>query len=281
MDYYGGSRAPGKGLGDRVRRFGFDLMEALLHTQCDVLITLNRYAKARLQTWGVPSRRIVVAGLWKPDEYFVGDREAYRCVLLEKGVLTPDQYERLRGRIVISFLGLFYRHTHVRELLDAAKDYPDDIAVILAGKGHDLPLVEARCARHANLVFLGWRNDEELRELGRVTDIMYQPLNPAENINWKYFGSTNKVFEALAAGCLFIGSAINERVDLNAEAEFAVQIDFGKDLGTQLHELFRSILADREVLASRQRNARRLFRRYNHAAFVNLVRPWFVAPPRA
>jgi len=275
MDYYAGSRAPGRHLGNWIKRLMLDVLEAILHTQCDLVLTLNRYARERLLRWGVPERKVVVAGLWKPDEYFVGDREPYKRVLLEKRLLTQDQFERIQNRIVISFLGLFYRHTHLRELLDAAKDYPDDFAVILAGKGPDLPVVQEYCGRHRNLVFLGWRNDDELKEFSRITDIVYQPLNPDENANWRYFGSTNKTFEALAAGCLFIGSAINERVDLNAQAQFAAQIDFGKDLATQLHELFRAILADREVLRRRQRNARRLFERYNHAAFVRLIRPLF------
>jgi glycosyltransferase involved in cell wall biosynthesis len=153
--------------------------------------------------------------------------------------------------------------------------------VILAGKGADLPVVEEYCSRHRNLIFLGWRNDDEVREFGRITDIIYQPLNPDENINWKYFGSTNKTFEALAAGCLFIGSAVNERVDLNSQAEFAVQIDFRKDVATQIHDLFKAILVDRDVLRQRQQNARRLFERYNHAVFVELVRPLFDEPPQA
>ncbi len=280
VDYYAGSRAPGRGWPAPARRLGFDLLEATLHTQCDSIITLNRYAKARLVRWGVPASRIVVAGLWKPDEYFAGDREAYKQILLEKGLFTANQVAHLRGRIVISFLGLFYRGTHLRELLEAAKDFPNELAVILAGKGHELPVVEKYTTRYPNLLFLGWRNDDDLRQFARITDIMYQPLNPDDNINWKYFGSTNKMFEAIAAGCMFIGSANNERADLNAEADFAVPLDFGKDLVPQLHELFQSVLADRGVLEAKQRNARRLFERYNHAAAVDLVRPLFCSPPR-
>lgn len=280
VDYYAGSRAPGRGWPARAKRLGFDLLEAMLHAPCDSIITLNRYAKARLMRWGVPAGKIVVAGLWKPDEYFSVDHEAYKQVLLERNLLTADQVARLRGRIVISFPGLFYRGTHLQELLEAARDYPDAFAVILAGKGHDLPVVEEYSARYGNLLFLGWRSDDDLRELGRITDIMYQPLNPDDNVNWRYFGSTNKTFEAIAAGCMFIGSANNERADLNAEAEFAVQLDFTQDLVTQLHGLFRAVLADRRLLEARQRNARRLFLRYNHAAAVDLIRPLFDLPPR-
>ena len=56
-----------------------------------------------------------------------------------------------------------------------------------------------------------------MEEYYKATDIVYQPLNPRENINWRYFGSTNKLFESLASGSLFIGSAINERRDLNEQ----------------------------------------------------------------
>ncbi len=275
VDHYAGARAPGRGGLARVKRLAFDLVEAALHTQCDVVITLNRYAKARLVRWGVPERKVIVAGLWKPDEYFAGDREAYKQALLDRGPLTRDQVRHLRGRIVVSFMGLFYRGTHLRELLEAAKGFPNEFAVIVAGKGHDLPVVQEYASRCPNVLFLGWRNDDELRELARVTDIMYQPLNPDDNANWKYFGSTNKVFEAIAAGCMFIGSANNERADLNAEAEFAVELDFRRDLVTQLSNLFRTLLADPEFLRARQRNARRLFQRYNHAAAVDVVRPYF------
>ncbi len=275
VDHYGGSRGPGAGLADRAKRIAFDTLEAILHTQCDAVITLNRYSKARLVHWGVPARKIVVAGLWKPDEYFVADRESHKRVLVDKGILRPDQYDRIQDRVVISFLGLFYRHTHLPELLEVVKDYPDDFAVVLAGKGPEQPVVERFCATYANLLFLGWRSEDEVRDIAKITDIVYQPLNPADNANWRTFGSTNKMCEALAAGCLFIGSAINERVDLNAEAEFAVQIDFRRDVATQLHELLGAILADREVLTRRQRNARRLFERYSHAAFVERVRPLF------
>src|SRR6185295_3285129 len=77
-DYYGGSRARGHGLKDRFKRFVFDAIEAALHTQCDVIFTLNRHAKARIVSWGVPDRKVVVTGLWKKDEYFQPDHEAYK-----------------------------------------------------------------------------------------------------------------------------------------------------------------------------------------------------------
>lgn len=276
VDYYAGSRGPGTRLANRARRLALDVLEAILHAQCDYVITLNRHAARRLRMWGFPERKIVVGGLWKEDAYFAGDREAYKDVLLERGLLTPEQVERVRGRYVITFFGLFYAHTHIQELLDVARNYPDQFAVLLAGMGADLPVVHRYAAENPNLIFLGWRHEDDLKELNKIADIIYQPLDPRENVNWKYFGSTNKTFEALAAGCLFIGSSINERSDLNAEAEFQVPIDFDRDVRAQIDELFRAILADPEqALRRRQRNARKLFERCNHGTFVKVVRPIF------
>lgn len=275
VDFYAGSRGRGRGLKDRAKRITLDTIEALLHTQCDRIITLNRHARDRLLGWGVPDRKIVVAGLWKKDEYYAGDREAAKDELLRSGLVTAAHHAALKDRVVISFLGLFYEFTHLRELLDVVKDYPDDFALITAGKGADLGVVEDAARRHPNILFFGWIDEDDIKAYYKATDIVYQPLDPEENPNWKYFGSTNKTFESLAAGCLFIGSDINERVDLNAQAEFSVPIDFSRDIRTQLHELLRAVRADREFLRLRQRNARRLFERYNHAEFTRIWRPLF------
>jgi hypothetical protein len=280
VDYYAGSRGRGRGLRDRAWRLALDAAEALLHTQCDRIVTLNRYAKERLLRWGVPERKVVIGGLWKKDEYFTGDREAAKVELLRSGAITPAQYEVLKGRVVISFFGLFYEFTHLRELLDVVREYPADFALITAGKGADLPVVEEYARRHPNILFFGWIDEDELKAYYTMTDIVYQPLNPEENPNWKYFGSTNKTFESLAAGCLFIGSNINERIDLNAQAEFSVPVDFSRDIRGQLHELFREIRAHPGSLHTRQRNARRLFERYNHAEFARIWRPLFREPGR-
>ena len=270
-DYYSGSRHRGKSLKARVMRWAFDAIEAVLHTQCDVIFTLNPYAARRITSWGIPANRVKVTGLWKKDEYFAEDHEAWKPRLRDQGTLTPAQYEALRGKIVVSFMGFFYDFTHLQELLDVVAKFPDDVALVLAGRGKDQPIVEDYARRYPNILFLGWHDESELKALYKITDIVYQPLNPDENINWRYFGSTNKTFESLAAGCLFIGSAINERTDMNREAEFALLIDFSRDIRRQIEDLFRSILADRNELTRRQRNARKLYERYNHA---NHARIW-------
>jgi hypothetical protein len=217
----------------------------------------------------------VITGLWKKDDYYERDHEGYKTKLLEQGFLTGEQYERLRGKVVVSFCGMFYQHTHLLELLDVASRYPDSIAVILAGRGRDLPIVEDYARRFPNILYLGWKTEEDLKQLYRITDIVYQPLNPDENINWKYFGSTNKTFESIAAGTMFIGSAINERVDLNREAEWALLIDFRRDVREQIDGAFRAIAVDRGVLERYQRNARTLFERYNHAAHARIWKALF------
>jgi hypothetical protein len=102
VDYYAGSRNRGRGAGDAFRRLVFDALEALLHTQCDTVITLNRHAGARLRAWGVPESRLRIGGLWMKDEYMSDDREAAKAVLRDASVLTAEQYERVRGRRVIS-----------------------------------------------------------------------------------------------------------------------------------------------------------------------------------
>jgi len=272
VDYYAGSRHRGMSPRARLGRWVYDTIEALFHTQCDMIFTLNRYAAARITSWGIPGRKVAVTGLWKKDEYFAEDHEAWKRTLLEQGVLTRDQLARLEGRIVISFLGFFYEFTHLRELLDVVANYPDRFALILAGRGQDQPLVEEFARRYPNILFLGWKDEDELKAIYKITDIVYQPLDPNENINWRYFGSTNKTFESLAAGCLFIGSAINERVDMNREAEFALLIDFSRDVRQQLEQLFEALLRDRGELTRRQQNARRLFQRYNHAHHARIWR---------
>ncbi len=206
VDYYAGSRNRGRGLVDGFKRLVFDALEAVLHSQCDIVITLYRYAAARLLAWGVPERKLRVGGLWMKDEYMSGDREGAKETLRADGVLTQEQYERVRGRRVISFYGLFYQHTHLRELFEAVQRFPDDFAVVCVGRGFDQPVVEEYAGRAPNVLFLGWRDLDEIKRLYTMTDIVYQPLDAAENINWKYFGSTNKTFESLAAGCMLIGS---------------------------------------------------------------------------
>ena len=264
VDYYAGSRHRGKSLKARFMRWVYDSIEAILHTQADLIFTLNRYAAKRITAWGIRAGKVKVTGLWKADEFYAEDHEAWKVTLRDAGLLTPAQFEQLRGKVVISFLGFFYEFTHLRELLEAVEQFPNDFVLILAGRGQDQPIVEAFARRCPNIMFLGWKQETELQALYKITDIVYQPLNPEENINWRYFGSGNKTFEALAAGCMFIGSAINERVDLNHEAEYAIMIDFERDIRTQLEELFRAIVRDRTELTRRQRNARKLYGRYNY-----------------
>jgi glycosyltransferase involved in cell wall biosynthesis len=278
VDYYAGSRNRGRGAGDAFRRLVFDALEALLHTQCDTVITLNRHAGARLRAWGVPESRLRIGGLWMKDEYMSDDREAAKAVLRDASVLTAEQYERVRGRRVISFYGLFYQHTHLRELFEAVARFPDDFVVVCVGRGFDQPVVEEYARRTPNVLYLGWRDLDEIKRLYTMTDIVYQPLDAAENINWKYFGSTNKTFESLAAGCMLIGSAINERIDLQAQARHSFQIDFGRDVTQQLVEEFGRLKAEPGRLREYQRNARTLFERYNHDAFTRVWLPLFDEP---
>jgi len=272
VDWYAGCRSLGTSVAARVKRFVFDGVEALLHSQCDAIFTLNDYAVRRLRAWGVPPRKITVTGLWKADEFHAADHEAWKRRLRDDGVLTPAQYEAVKGRIVVSFLGFFYAGTHLRALLETVAKFPGEFALVTAGRGHDLPVVEEFARTHANILYLGWIDEDVLKALYKITDIVYQPLNPDDNVNWKYFGSGNKTFETLAAGCMFIGSAINERVDLNREAEYAMMVDFTRDVRDQVEAMFRAILADRTELTRRQANARKLYEsRYNYA---NHARIW-------
>src|SRR5262249_14989446 len=160
-----------------------------------------------------PSRRVRIIGLWKPDDYYGGDKEEQKADLLNKGAITPEQYAQLRGRIVLAYFGFFYESTHLAELLKTVASRPNRVALLVAGRGHDQPLVAEYARHNSNVIFLGWLDEDEMRALYRSVDIVYQPLNPADNVNWRYFGSTNKLFESLAAGCVFVGSAINERVE--------------------------------------------------------------------
>lgn len=264
VDYYAGSRHRGKSLKARFMRWVFDSIEAVLHTQADVIFTLNRYAAKRITSWGIPASKVKVTGLWKADEFYAEDHEAWKVKLRDEGALTPAQFEQLKGKVVISFLGFFYEFTHLRELLEAAEQFPNDFALILAGRGKDQPVVEEFARRCPNIMFLGWKQETELQALYKITDIVYQPLDPEENINWRYFGSTNKTFETLAAGCMFIGSAINERIDLNNEADYAIMIDFKRDVRAQIEDVFRAIVKDRTELTRRQANSRKLYGRYNY-----------------
>ena len=84
VDYYAGSRYRGRRLKDGVMRLAIDAVEAVLHVGCDKVFTLNRHAKARLRAWGVPDRKIVIAGLWKADLWGGEDREANKEVLARK-----------------------------------------------------------------------------------------------------------------------------------------------------------------------------------------------------
>src|SRR5262249_43399530 len=152
--------------------------------------------------------------------------------------------------------GFFYESTHLAELLKTVASRPNRVALLVAGRGHDQPLVAEYARHNSNVIFLGWLDEDEMRALYRSVDIGFQPLNPAENVNWRYFGSTNKLFESLAAGCLFVGSAINERVEMNREAEFAVEIDFRRDVSAQLGDLLDEVVSDPARLRRMQANAR-------------------------
>jgi len=272
VDWYAGCRAPLGTTPARVKRLVFDAVEAFLHSQCDAIFTLNDYAARRLERWGTSPKKITVTGLWKADEFAGDDHEAWKRRLRDDGLLTPAQYDVVKDRIVVSFLGIMYPGTHMRPLLEAVAKFPDTFALIAAGRGDELPVVEEYARTHSNILYLGWIGQDVLKALYRITDVVYQPLDPNDNVNWKYFGSGNKMFEALAAGCMFIGSAINERVDMNREAEYAAMVDFAHPIEPQVEAIFRAIEADRGELTRRQANARRLYEsRYNYA---NHARIW-------
>lgn len=264
VDYYAGSRHTGKTLRARFMRWLYDLIEAGLHLAIDKVLTLNRHSAARLRAWGLPARKIAISGLWKKDLYWTGDREGAKDGLLAAGLVTPERHALLKGKVVVFFCGFFYPGTHVRELMDAVVDFPAQVVLIAAGRGQETPIVEDYARRHANIVFLGWIDEDDFLAWYQATDIVYQPLNPEVNPNWKYFGSTNKTFESIASGSLFIGSAINERVDLRNEEDWAEFIDFRRDISTQMRAVFRRILDDPAYLPAKQAAARRLFARYHH-----------------
>ena len=88
----------------------------------------------------------------------------------DPGTLTPEQAAVLEGKIVVSFLGFFYDFTHLRELLDVVANYPNDFALVLAGRGQDQSVVEDYARRHSNILFLGWHDESELQEYGWFGD---------------------------------------------------------------------------------------------------------------
>src|SRR5262245_42801598 len=167
VDYYSGSRYRGRRIRERLTRLTIDAFEALLHRECDVILTLNHDSARRLRAWGTPSRRVRIIGLWKPDDYYGGDKEEQKADLLNKGAITPEQYAQLRGRIVLAYFGFFYESTHLAELLKTVASRPNRVALLVAGRGHDQPLVAEYARHNSNVIFLGWLDEDEMRALYR------------------------------------------------------------------------------------------------------------------
>jgi glycosyltransferase involved in cell wall biosynthesis len=128
----------------------------------------------------------------------------------------------LQGKFVITYFGAVGKSNHLEYLIEIAKECKEKglekIKFLLAGKGSELQKIEIMATEYGldNLLFLGFRNKEEIKKILSVTDATYTSF---AKISILQTNSPNKFFDSLAAGKLSIVNTsewLRELVEENA-----------------------------------------------------------------
>jgi len=174
----------------------------------------------------------------------------------DPATLFPQLAGRVKGRLVVNYIGSFSYLNHPMVLVEAAKavkamGHDDDVLFVLAGMGD----FHARCVEAArglnNVVFPGWIDNAGIAALNSMSDLGVIP-------SFEEFSFPNKAFSYLGGGLPIMSS---EHGDLSAllekyRAGYHFEMSDPAGLAQQIVALSK---LDSEEYGKLKANARSLF----------------------
>jgi PEP-CTERM/exosortase A-associated glycosyltransferase len=149
----------------------------------------------------------------------------------------------LGGRVVLGFLGSFYRYEGLGLLLDAFARLRDEIpeaALLLVGGGEAEPELRARAdalGLGPSAVFAGSVPPEQVLDLYSVVDVLVYPRLPMRLTDWV---TPLKPLEAMAMGKVVVGSDVGGLKELIRDGETGLLFPAG-DAGALARTLRRAV----------------------------------------
>lgn len=101
--------------------------------------------------------------------------------------------------------GMLWDQNGTQLVLDTMKKYSNpNVRVIFAGKGNDVPLIEAAAAKDTRISYVGMLNMDDLFKLYEQADVLLN-LRLEEEVDFHFPG---KLLEYLATGCYVISTPV-------------------------------------------------------------------------
>lgn len=167
----------------------------------DAVTTIGERLAARLRADG--AKDVVVVGSWKRLEDY--------AIPAERLAAERERLGLGRYRLVISFIATLHPIRDVEPLLQAVERSPE-VALLIGGAGVLAPLAQEYAARCPNIIWLGWVSGADIPLYTRLSDVVYNCLQPAE---YDVYLMPNKLFDALAAGrAMLIRDGASEMADV-------------------------------------------------------------------
>jgi glycosyltransferase involved in cell wall biosynthesis len=245
-----------------LRKIYDKFIEKFVHKKCYKIITLNKYSKKRIIDSGIHKDKIEIIGLWKEDKYFTNIKEKYKKTLLKKNIISKEIFNKIKNKKVILSIGLISKERYILEMVELVKNFKE-YTFIIGGIGDEQIITELKIKtkKYKNIIFLNFIKPNLIGEYTKISEIIYQVLNK-NNLNNKYFMSTNKLFESIAGGCLFISTKNNEVEEINKKYSFCEFVNI-KNFQRDINFILKKYEKNEKLLKIKQLNARKNFKEYN------------------
>lgn len=140
------------------------------------------------------------------------------------------------SRFSFVLAGMLWDQNGTKLILDTMKDYPDlNIDIIFAGKGIDVPIIEAAAVKDSRIKYVGMLTMEELFKLYSKSDVLLN-LRLEEEVDFHF---PSKLLEYMATGCHVVSTPI-----AHAEREYGDYVTILKDISPKgLANTIKGIIA--------------------------------------
>jgi len=150
-----------------------------------------------------------------------------------------------RNKIVIGFIGGVRHYSQLKLLIDCSLDFKEHIDILLIGRGLALDKLKKYCLEHnvPHVSFAGGFKMSELEKLYKQIDITYAVYPKTAIVSMP-----NKFFESIITETPIIADVNTEFGKIVEDKKFGFVINSNQEVSTQLKDILRKIINDKNIL---------------------------------